>query len=170
MSDEVLLRASRFQVVRRTATAPDGEPCQREVILHPGAVTILPLFDDGRVCLVRNWRIAVECALLELPAGTAEPGEEPVVTARRELAEETGFQAARLRHLHSFWLSPGILHERMHLYLATGLKAGEMRLDPGERIEPLVVSWEEALAMASDGQIQDAKTLVGLLFYDKLCR
>jgi ADP-ribose pyrophosphatase len=114
--------------------------------------------------------VAVGETLLELPAGTLEEGEEPVVTARRELTEETGYSAEHLRHLHSFWMSPGILRERMHLFVATELRAGEMRPDAGEQIAPIVVSWQEAIALVRDGKIQDAKTLVALLYYESMGR
>ena len=166
MNDQLLLTADRFKILRRTRTDAAGKTHTREIIEHPGAVTILPLLDDGRVCLIRNFRMAVGQTLIELPAGTLSPGEDPLVAAHRELAEETGYVAQSIEHLHSFWMSPGILQERMHLYLATGLKAGKATLEEGEEIQPLIVPWHEALAMTRDGRIQDAKTLVGLLFAD----
>lgn len=168
MNDEVLLSTNRFRVVRRTRTDSAGKSHAREIIEHPGAVTILPLLPDGRVCLIRNYRMAIGQTLVELPAGTLTPGEDPMAAAHRELAEETGYQAESMRHLCSFWMSPGILQERMHLYLATGLQAGRTALEEGEEIQPLIVPWQEALAMTHDGRIQDAKTLVGLLFFDPL--
>jgi ADP-ribose pyrophosphatase len=129
---------------------------------------ILPILDDGRVVLIRNYRAAVGQTLIELPAGTLETGEDPADTARRELEEETGYRAASLQRLHGFWMSPGILNERMHLYVARGLTTVPRNLDPGEEIEPLVVAWDEAVRLASDRQIEDAKTLVALLLYDLL--
>jgi ADP-ribose pyrophosphatase len=164
---EELLATRRFRVVRRKYLTDDGSAHVREVILHPGAVTILPLVDDNRLCLIRNRRIAVDQTLIELPAGTLEEGEDPLEAARRELQEETGWAAERLEHLHSFWMSPGILRERMHLYLATGLSPCGVRLDAGEQIEPLIVDWQEALELVRSGQIEDAKTLVGLLYYQQ---
>ena len=164
-SSEILLRARRFTVVRRRRSLPDGRVVEQESIEHPGAVTILPILEDGAVCLIRNYRMAVGQWLVELPAGTLEPDEDPAVTARRELQEETGYTCTRLRKLHEFFVSPGILHERMHLYLATGLTAGDSDLQPGEQIQPHVVPWQEALAMTRDGRIQDAKTLIALLYY-----
>ena len=168
--DTTLFEGSRFRVVRRMQELPNGTSLARDVILHPGAVTILPRFDDGRVLLIRNNRPAVGEILLELPAGTLEPGEDPLATAHRELAEETGFRAESVSLIHSFWMSPGILCERMHLFLADGLRAGETNLDAGELIEPIIVSWHEALLLIKEGQIQDAKTLVGLLWYDRWLR
>jgi ADP-ribose pyrophosphatase len=154
-------------VIRQTKLGPDGKLHVRETVQHPGAVTILPLLDDGRVCLIRNYRIAVEKTLVELPAGTLEPGEDPAVTARRELIEETGYRASSIEKLSEFYMSPGILNERMHLYLARGLQPGPAALEPGEQIETWVVPWAEAMRMACDGSIQDAKTLVGLLYFDR---
>jgi ADP-ribose pyrophosphatase len=160
----------RFRVVRHARRLPDGTTAIRETVQHPGAVTILPLFADGRVCLIRNYRIAVDETMLELPAGTLDPGEDPTACAVRELAEETGFRAEKLEKLTEFFMSPGILNERMHLFLATELVAGPAELEAGEEIEPVIATWEEAIAWARDGQIRDAKTLVGLLFYDRFRR
>ena len=170
MSDsEVLLVASRFKVVREFQQTSEGlRP--REIVRHPGAVVVLPLLDDGRVCLIRNYRISVNQTLIELPAGTLEPGEEPLQNAERELIEETGYRAAKLQQLHAFYLSPGILDERMHLFLATGLTAGETAREAGEDIDNLVVPWDKAIQMAVDGQIQDAKSIVGLLLVDRLLK
>lgn len=103
--------------------------------------------------------------LIELPAGTREPHEPPEQTAHRELIEETGYEAARLEPLHEFYLSPGILDERMHLFLATGLREVGANREVGEEIENLVVPWSEALEMVRQGMIQDAKTIVGILSY-----
>ena len=171
MSDdvEVLLSTRRFRVVRHTEQSADGSQHVRETVQHPGAVTILPLVDDDRVCLIRNRRVAVDQTLIELPAGTLEPGEDPAVTAARELIEETGYRAARIEKLLEFFMSPGILNERMHVYAAHGLTAGPTALEAGEQIETLVVCWDDALRMALDGTIQDAKTLVALLYWDR-CR
>ena len=162
---ESLFEGRRFRVERLIQVTPDGSEHVREVVRHPGAVTILPLLDDGRVCLVKNYRAAVDQALLELPAGTLEPGEDPRETARRELAEETGYRAETITLLTVFYMSPGILDEEMHLYLATSLKPGRTALEPGEDLQLLLTTWKEALQMARDGRIRDAKTLTGLLYY-----
>src|SRR3954464_2020012 len=165
---ETLLTASKFRVVRETITTGAGKTKTREIIRHPGACVIVPLLDDGRVCLIRNGRIAVNETLIELPAGTLEPPEPPEKTAARELIEETGYRAQKIEFLHDFFLSPGILDEKMHLYLATGLTAGETAREEGEEIENWLVPWEEAVAMIFRREIQDAKTIVGLLWADRL--
>lgn len=168
--EELLLQTSRFRVVRTTRTLPGGGVRRREIVRHPGAVVILPLVDDDHVCLIRNYRVAAGRTLVELPAGTLEPPEPPADTARRELAEETGYQAADWQFLHAFYLSPGILDERMHLYVARGLTAGPSAREPGEEIENLIVPWSQAVDWAVSGQIEDAKTIVALLMADRLLR
>lgn len=163
-----LFECSRFRVVRLEETTRDGARHAREVIRHPGAVAILPLLDDGRICLIENHRAAVDRTLVELPAGTREPDEDPAETARRELIEETGYRAEHIRPLIDFYTSPGVMDERMYLFLATGLTPGPMDLAPGEQIEPLLCTWDEAMRMIRDGRIRDAKTIAGLLYYQAL--
>ena len=162
---ESLLITPRFEVVRKTVPLPGGRLATREVVHHPGAVVILPLLDDGRICLIDNFRISLQRRLVELPAGTLEPGEEPLAAARRELAEETGYRACRMEPLLVFHPSPGILDEKMHLLLATGLEPGPADLQPDEEIRPLLTTWDDALAMIGRGEIEDGKTLAGLLYY-----
>ena len=164
---ELLLKTKKFSVVRETVQTPSGKAKTREIVRHPGACVLVPLLDDGRVCLIRNFRISVNETLIELPAGTLEPNEPPHVTAERELIEETGYRATKIELLHAFFLSPGILDEKMHLYLATGLREGATAREEGEEIENLVVPWEQAIDMVFRGEIKDAKTIVGLLWVDR---
>ncbi len=172
MSDksETLLTTAKFRVVRETIPAPSGKTKTREIVRHPGACVIVPVLDDGRVCLIRNWRVAVNQTLIELPAGTLEPPEPPEKTAERELIEETGYRAKNIEFLHAFFLSPGILDEKMYLYLATGLTEGATAREEGEEIENWLVPWDEAIAMIFRGKIQDAKTIVGLMWVDRVRR
>jgi ADP-ribose pyrophosphatase len=167
---QIVFQGRRVSLAVDTVTLVHGGTAQREIVLHPGAVTIIPMVDSDRVCLVRNHRHAVDATLWELPAGTLEPGEDPDHTAVRELAEETGYRAAHCRRLIDFYTSPGILSERMVLYLAEGLTPGPLSLDEGEELRPEVIAWSEALRWVGDGKIRDAKSLVGLLFYDRLRR
>ncbi len=170
MSEPILFESRLFDVVRKVQKGTDGRDHLRDIIRHPGAVVIVPIFDDGRVCLIENFRVSVEETLLELPAGTREPGEPPIETARRELAEETGYRCESLEPLCRFLSSPGILNEQMHLFLASGLTDGEMALEAGEQIEPKLFEMDEALEMILDGRIHDGKTIAGLLFYDRFRR
>jgi ADP-ribose pyrophosphatase len=165
MYPEVLIRAKRFNVERVEQVMPDGSRHLRDIVRHPGAVVILPLLDDGRICLVRNYRVAVGQTLLELPAGTLEPHENPAETAIRELAEETGYRAGRIEHILTFYMSPGILDEQMYFFLAEQLLTGPTSLDVGEDIQPLLCTWDEARGMIARGEIRDAKTLAALLHY-----
>jgi ADP-ribose pyrophosphatase len=167
---QVLLTTSKFRVVRETATTEKGKAKTREIVRHPGAVVIAPLLDDGQICLIRNWRMAAGKTLIELPAGTLEPPEPPQKTAERELIEETGYRAKTLEFLHAFFLSPGILDEKMHVYLATGLTAGESAREEEEEIENWLVPLDEAIEMVFRRQIEDAKTIVALLWVDRLKR
>ncbi|MCA9134199.1 MAG: NUDIX hydrolase [Planctomycetales bacterium] len=166
---QTLLTASRFRVERVTQRFADGSSFTREVVRHPGAVVIVPVLDDGRICLIRNYRVAVDRELLELPAGTLEPGEPPLETARRELIEETGFRAAEVVPLYEFYMSPGILDERMYAYLATGLTAGPPARELGEQIENQLVTLAELDALLRDGSVQDSKSLSALLYYLRYC-
>jgi ADP-ribose pyrophosphatase len=168
MSREVVFRGRKIQVAVDTLTLPGGGTARRDVVLHPGAVAILPMVEADRICLVRNRREIVGETLLEIPAGTLDPGEAPEQTAIRELAEETGYRAERWRKLGAFFPSPGVLSETTHLFIAEGLTPGELKLEPDEEIKPEIVSWPQALAWVLDGTIRDAKTIVGLLLWDRL--
>lgn len=144
-----------------------GERHKREVVAHPGAVLVMGFLDDGKVVLIRNRRYAVGQTLIELPAGTLEKGEDPMNCAGRELLEETGYLAGRIKPLLTLFTSPGILGERMYVFAAYDLVQGHKALEEGEDIEVMPVSWETALGMVGDGQIQDGKTIATLLWYDR---
>lgn len=134
------------------------------MVCHPGSVVLLPYLADGRVLLVRQYRHAARQALWELPAGTLEPGEDPLDAAQRELAEETGYRARRLKRLCEFFPSPGILSEKMRLFEARGLTPSPAHPDPDERIRVRRFSRPELRALVSAGKIRDGKTLAGLLW------
>ena len=154
--------------MERTSNTDSGEPVRRQFVRHPGAVTIIPMIDEDHVCLIQNYRVSVNETLIELPAGTLETDEAPELTAHRELIEETGYQAQSLQRLHGFFLSPGILDEWMQLYLATDLLPGQPAREAGEQIENMIVPWEQAMSLVREQKIHDAKTIVGLLYYDQL--
>lgn len=146
----------------------DGRPGKREVVEHPGAVGIVPLLPGPRVVLLRQWRYCVGQWLLEIPAGTLEPGEEPLGCARRELIEETGYAAARVEPVVSFYTTPGFCTELLRVFLATELTAAEASRDEDELLTTVTVEWDEALAMCLDGRIRDAKTIAGILAVDRV--
>lgn len=136
---------------------------EREIVEHPGAVAIVAVDGEGYVALVRQLREATRKHLLELPAGTAEPGEQPLETAQRELQEECGLTGGEWRELGAFWTTPGFCRERMHLFAAEGVVRGEAAPADDEELE--LVRWPVAEIGDRLGEIEDAKTLAGLLLY-----
>jgi len=153
-----------LQVRLDQVTLPDGAVAQREYIVHPGAVMIVPLLDDGRVVVERQWRHPLARVMLEFPAGKLDAGEAPLHCAIRELTEETGYRATE-------WARAGILHnaiaystEGIEIWFARGLTLGERHLDNGEFLDVCCASAEELDALACAGELTDAKTLIGLLW------
>ena len=143
----------------------DGNPealWKREIVVHPGAVAVVALTRQREVVFVRQYRHAARSRLLELPAGTREPGEAPEATARRELAEETGYRARTLRRLGAFFSAPGFSTEKIHLFRADGVTPGRPSPEPGEDIEVVRLPLAEARRRAARGEFEDAKTLAGL--------
>jgi ADP-ribose pyrophosphatase len=134
---------------------------RREIVEHPGSVAVVAIDDEGRVVLVRQFREPARAELLELPAGTAEAGEDPLVTAQRELREETGYVGGTWRRLGTVWTSPGFLREHMHLFLAENVEPGESEPEADEDVEVVLVPFVEAVSGAAE--LEDAKTVAGLL-------
>jgi ADP-ribose pyrophosphatase len=175
---EVVLRGHHLEFRIDTILRADGSGGTRDVVGHPGAIAVLALDDDRRLLLVRQWRIPADRAMLEIPAGTLDVHdgvvEDPDLAARRELEEETGHRASRWRKLSEFWTAPGFASELMHLYLATGIAgaSGDDRLTPDEdeRLELQYVPLHEAVAMVESGAISDAKSILGILWLDRLDR
>ena len=159
MSKELIFEGRKIKLFLVEERLPNGRSAKREVVEHPGAVVVLPVFDDGRVLLEDHYRFAVGGNLIEAVAGTLEPGEDPGECAKRELLEETGYTASEWVHLGSFYSSPGVMTELMHAFLAQKLTRGERRLEDDEILEPLEVPLEEALNWARTGKIRDAKTI-----------
>ncbi len=143
-----------------------GEDHVREVVRHPGGVVILAELPDGRIPFVRQLRYPMNQVLLELPAGKLNRGEEPAVSAARELEEETGFRAISLEQVFSFYPTPGFCDELLHFFYTDELQQGSPNLEPDEDITVEFYRLEEALEMTKGGQINDGKTLLGLLWLD----
>lgn len=135
----------------------------REIVEHPGSVAIVAVDREEQVWLVRQLREAAGQELVELPAGTREAGEEPLATAKRELREECGLTGGEWRELAAFWTTPGFVREHMHLYLATGVEPGEPEPDDDEDVE--IVKWPVSEVADRLGEVEDAKTLAGLLLF-----
>ena len=142
---------------------PDGRRARREIVEHAPAIAAVPLLDDGRVALVRQWRQAVGQALLEIPAGVMNPGETPEECAGRELAEEIGYRPERLELLFSVYLAPGYSEELIHIFLATGLVPAHAEADEDENLQPVLMPLSEAVARCRAGEFRDAKTVAGIL-------
>ena len=145
-------------------TVREGElTYQREVVHHAGSAVIVPVFDDATVALVRQYRHPVVRYLLEAPAGTLDDGERPETGAARELQEELGLIAGNMEKLSEFFVSPGFCEEKMWVYLATELVQGPQRLEEDELLDVVRLPISEALEMITSGEIQDAKTIIGLM-------
>lgn len=142
---------------------PDGSRSMREIVEHPGGVTVIPVDDEGNVYCVRQYRYAMEQLLLEMPAGKLEDGEMPLSCAMRELEEEIGFTAHSFEYLGEFYPSPGYCHEKLYAYLATGLKMGEARPDEGEFLEVEKYPLDTLAEMAMNGELKDAKSIIAVL-------
>ena len=168
---QVIYDGSKLRLeVHHLVNPESGRKHKREVVVHPGAVVVCGLLEKEGVLLIRNRRYAVGQVLLELPAGTLEKKEDPMNCAGRELLEETGYLARRLKPIGSYFTSPGILSENMHAFAAYDLVKKETALEEGEEIEVEPTPLDEAIAMTGDGRIQDAKTIATLLMYDRFHR
>lgn len=166
LEGETLFDGAIIRVERDRVELPDGSTSRREVVRHPGGVIILPLDDQGRVHMVRQYRYPVERVLTELPAGKLEYGEDPLTAAKRELSEEVGAEAACWKSLGTILPTPGYCDEVHYLYLATGLTFASAHPDEGEFLEHLIIPFNLAVEMALDGSLRDSKTIVALLRAD----
>ncbi|MGH2626884.1 MAG: NUDIX hydrolase [Anaerolineales bacterium] len=162
VSSEVLFRGSLLQLRRDQMLLPDGKTKALEIVVHPGAVAILPIDDQGRVWFVRQYRPATGESLLELPAGTLDPGESPEACAARECREEIGMAAGQLLPLGGFYLAPGYSTEYIHLFLAQELTSAPLLGDVDEEIELEVIPFGEIKDWIARGDLRDAKSLAAL--------
>jgi len=160
-----IYRGRLIQLKVDSIVEPGGVRAEREVVHHAGSVVILAHSSDGRVVLVRQYRYPAREFLWELIAGGLESGEKPLAAAPRELLEESGYRARKFRLLFDFFPSPGILTEKMFLVEATGLTRSKAKPDPDERIEVGHFTPAQMMKMIKSGQIRDAKTLVGILWF-----
>ena len=166
--DSQVVYQGHFLHVRKDRVAlPDGATASREFIRHPGAVMVIPLLDDGRLLMERQYRYPMGRVMLEFPAGKLDAGEAPLTCGQRELTEETGYRAAE-------WAYAGVLHnaiaysdEGIHIFFARGLTRGEQKLDAGEFLELVTHTAEELDRMAASGELTDAKSLIGLLWLQR---
>lgn len=178
VASDVVHRGKYMEFRVETIERADGSRGTRDIVRHPGAVAMLALDGEGRILFVRQWRVAAGRGLLEIPAGTLDVHdgvtEDPDLAARRELEEETGHRAGSWRKLATFWTAPGFASEKMHLYLAEGLVpvADDDRLSPDEdeALELRHLPVDEALGLVDTGQIADAKSILGILWLERIRR
>ncbi len=173
LSRDILYRGKIFDLIVDRIEYPGGKTGVREIAHHPGGAVAMPLFDDGRVMFVRQLRYPLGRDVVEFPAGKLQPGEDPADAAARELAEETGWTAGAMEKIAAFYSTPGFCDELLHLYLATGLTrlpAGPRREEGESTMTVLTLPLADAVAMAERGEIEDAKTVAGLLLVERRLR
>ena len=165
---QVIFSGEKIRLELHHLEDDSGNRTRREVVVHPGAVVILPILADGQIVLIRNRRYAIGPQyLLELPAGTLEKNEDPINCAGRELLEETGYLAGRLQPLGNFYSSPGILSEKLYAFAAYDLEQQAASPEAGEEIEVQTTTLRQAVEMIRDGRIHDGKTIATLLMYER---
>jgi ADP-ribose pyrophosphatase len=165
LKSEVLYHGKVFRLQRDTVIEPGGVQAERDIIVHPGSVVVLPIFKDGRVLLIRQYRHSVGEFLWELVAGRKESNESPAAAARRELVEETGYTAKRLRRLMRVVPTPGFVNEWMWIFAAEGLTKGTAQPEEDEKITPRIYTLKQAEKMIERGTLRDAKSICGILYY-----
>lgn len=170
LTEDVAWTGRIFNVNRLQVELPDGRRALRDVVRHPGAVAVVALTAEGRICLVRQYRTALGRVTVEIPAGKLAPGEDPLECANRELLEETGMIAEKMAFLTTIASSDGFTDELIHIYMATGLTFGKSSPDDDEFINVDLVEVSELVDAVLDGRIEDAKTVVGALLCDAIGR
>jgi ADP-ribose pyrophosphatase len=165
LSSKLTFHGRVFDVRRDQVIEPSGIEATRDWIVHPGSVVVLPVFPDGRILMIRQYRYATGQFMWELVAGHKEKGESPVEGARRELLEETGYSARRFKKLIEIYPSPGMLSERMDIFLAEGLTEGTAQPEEDEKITLRILTLDEIKRWIQAGKIRDAKSVSGLLCY-----
>lgn len=168
LSSEKIYNGKIINVRVDTVELPEHKYQKREIVEHSGGVTIAAYTENKKILLVKQFRKPAEEVLWELPAGKLEFGEDPKTCAIRELKEETGYEALNVKHLNSFYTSPGFCTEIIHLFMATEMTKGEVNLDDGEYVEFFEIDMQEAINMIKTGQIKDSKTITGILLLKEL--
>jgi ADP-ribose pyrophosphatase len=167
VSSRVVFKGKVFSVRHDEVHEPGGIVAGRDIVVHPGSVVVMPVFPDGKILLIRQYRHTAGDFLWELVAGRVDQDESPRAAARRELAEDTGYSARRLKKLMELFPSPGFVAEIMWIFAATGLTPGPARPEEDERIEARRFSLRQAERMIRSGELRDAKSVAGILYYSR---
>ena len=170
LNSDVLYQGKVFRLQRDTVIEPGGVRAERDIIIHPGSVVVLPVFPDGRILLIRQYRHSVGEFLWELVAGRKEPDEKPPAAARRELVEETGYATKRLIKLMRVVPTPGFVNEWMWIFAAEGLTKGAAQPEEDEKITPRIFTLKQAERMIERGTLRDAKSICGILYYSRFVK
>lgn len=168
VSSELRYQGSFLNLRHDKVSLPNGEMTSREYILHPGAVVVIPLLDDGRVLMEKQYRYPLRQVFIEFPAGKIDPGEDPLVCAQRELQEETGYVAKQWQFVCTIHNAIAYADEHLDLFLARGLQAGSARLDEEEFLETFTATPEQLMQWVREGVITDVKTVIGIFWLEKI--
>lgn len=168
LHSKCVFKGSLLDVRNDEVIFPSGSKSTREWINHPGAVCCIPVLENGDICLIKQYRYAIRKYVIELPAGKLELGETTIDCAKREMEEEIGYEAKKIRFLTMFYPAVGFVNEEMHLFLAEDLKKTKTNLDEDEFIELIPKTLDQAVKMIYSGEITDAKTIIGLFWAQKL--
>lgn len=164
IASESIFSGRVIDLVVEDVVLPDGNKSKREIVRHPGAVCVIPVTEEGKIVLIRQYRKPLDRIIVEIPAGKLEQGEDPLVCAKRELEEETAYTTNHLEHVISFYTSPGFADELVHVYYTNQLLKGEAKLDEDEFLEVIEVTLEEAIKMVENQEIYDAKTAYAIQY------
>lgn len=167
VSSETVFHGKLMHAKRDVVRLQNGHETIREYLIHPGAVLVVPILDDGRLVFERQFRYPLQRVFIELPAGKIDPNEDPLTTGQRELQEETGYTASGWRYLTTLHPCIGYSDERIVVYLATGLERGDHRRDDDETLEVFTLSMDEAMSAMQRGEITDGKTMIALFWAEK---
>ena len=163
IESEIIFKGKFFEIIRDKVEKPDKSNTFREYMKFPEVVVIIPILPNGNIILLKQYRYVIDSLIIELPAGKVDPFEDIEVAALRELNEETGYKAGKIKEIMCFYPTCGVSTEKMHLYLAEDLEKSELKFDEDEVIHPFEISPDEAFQMISRGEIHDLKTITGLL-------
>ena len=167
LSSETIYNGKILRLEKLTVLLPNGKEAEREVVRHSGAALIIPITEEGKIIMVNQFRKPVEKVCLEMPAGKLDPGEEPLDCAKRELEEETGYTTSNIEYVITIDTTPGFSDEKIHIFIANDLKAGQLKPDVDEFLDIVEMEIDELIKMIYQGNINDAKTIIGAFIAEK---